>query len=90
MHVKRIKKIQSKIILGDVEMYLNRIENLRIDNDLLQKQVASKLKITRQQYSLYETGRRTIPIEKLIELANYYNVSLDYLCNRTNKKEINK
>lgn len=71
-------------------MYLNRIENLRIDNDLLQKQVASKLKITRQQYSLYETGRRTIPIEKLIELANYYNVSLDYLCNRTNKKEINK
>ncbi len=71
-------------------MYLNRLENLRIDNDKLQKEIAYELKITKQQYSLYETGRRTIPIDKLIALANYYNVSLDYICNRTNKKEINK
>lgn len=71
-------------------MYLKRLENLRIDNDKLQKEIAYELKITKQQYSLYETGKRTIPIDKLIALANYYNVSLDYICNRTNKKEINK
>ena len=71
-------------------MYLNRLEEIRIDSDKLQKEIAYELKITTQQYSLYETGRRTIPIEKLIKLANIYNVSLDWLCNRTNKKEINK
>lgn len=71
-------------------MYLNRLEELRIDKDKLQKEIALELNITRQQYSLYETGKRTIPIDKLIEIANYYNVSLDYICNRTNRKEINK
>lgn len=71
-------------------MYLNRLENLRIDNDKLQKEIAYELKITKQQYSLYETGRRKIPIDKLIKLAEYYNVSLDYICNRTNKKEVNR
>lgn len=71
-------------------MYLNRLENLRIDNDLLQKQIAIELNITKQQYSLYEIGKRTIPLDKLIKLADYYNVSLDYICNRTNKKEVNK
>ena len=67
-------------------MYLNRLEELRIDKDKLQKEIALELNITRQQYSLYETGKRTIPIDKLIEIANYYNVSLDYICNRTNRK----
>lgn len=71
-------------------MYLKKLKDLRIDNDLYQKEVASILKITRQQYSLYESGKRDIPIDLLIKLADFYNVSTDYILNRTNKKELDR
>lgn len=67
-------------------MYYKRIKDLRIDNDLYQKQVAGVLKITRQQYSLYETGKRDIPVDLLCKLADYYHTSTDYILNRTNTK----
>ena len=76
-------------ISGDA-MELKRIKNLREDNDKLQKDIAKYLNITQQQYSLYERGIRDLPIDLLIELANFYNVSTDYILDRTNKKEINK
>lgn len=53
-------------------MYLKRPKNLRENHDKT------------QQYGLYEKGIRTIPIDLLIELANYYETSLDYICERTN------
>ena len=62
-----------------------RIRELREDNDLLQKQIAIALNITRQQYGLYENGMREIPIEKLIKLARFYNTSTDYLLGLTNE-----
>ena len=71
-------------------MYLKKLKDLRIDNDLYQKEVTSILKITRQQYSLYESGKRDIPIDLLIKLADFYNVSTDYILNRTNKKELDR
>ena len=69
-------------------MYLRRLKNLREDHDKTQQQIANYLGIKRQQYGLYENGTRTIPIDLLIELANYYNTSLDYICERNNN--INK
>lgn len=72
-------------------MYLKKLKDLRIDNDLYQKEVASSmLNITRQQYGLYESGKRDIPIDLLIKLADFYNVSTDYILDRTKKKELNK
>ena len=71
-------------------MYLKKLKDLRIDNDLYQKEVASILKITRQQYDLYESGKRDIPIDLLIKLADFYHVSTDYILGRTNKKELDK
>lgn len=71
-------------------MYLKKLKDLHIDNDLYQKGVASILKITRQQYGLYESGKRDIPIDLLIKLADFYNVSTDYILNRTNKKELDR
>ena len=68
-------------------MYLKRLRNLREDNDLLQKQVAEELKIRRQVYGLYENGKRTIPIDLLDKLANFYNVSVDYILDRTDIKK---
>lgn len=70
-------------------MEYKRIKNLREDNDLKQKEISFYLKITQQQYSLYERGIRDIPIDLLIKLADYYNVSIDYLVNRTNNKRLN-
>lgn len=64
-------------------MYLKRLKDTREDRDLLQKQIAIILKITRQQYGLYENGQRNIPIEKLIKLAEFYNTSTDYLLGLT-------
>ena len=49
---------------------MNRLKDLREDNDLLQKDIAKKLGISQQYYSQYELGKYTMPIELLIELAN--------------------
>ena len=69
--------------------YYQRIRDLREDKDLKQLAIAMVLQITQQQYQLYESGRREIPVHKLIMLADFYGVSLDYLTGRTDKKEIN-
>lgn len=67
-------------------MYFRRIKDLREDEEKLQKQIAIELKITRQQYGLYESGERTIPIEKLIKLAKIYRTSVDYIVELTDEK----
>ena len=67
-------------------MYLKRLKDLREDRDLLQRNIADILKITRQQYSLYEIGKRDLPIDLLKALALYYDVSTDYIIGLTNKK----
>ena len=60
-----------------------RIRDLREDRDLLQKDVAAYLKCTQVCYSNYETGKRDIPTEVLIRLAELYHTSTDYLLSRT-------
>ena len=65
-------------------MYLKRLKDLREDNDLSQKQISELLKITRPQYSLYETGKRDIPVDLSRILAKFYNTSIDYLVGDTN------
>lgn len=61
-----------------------RLQDLREDNDLKQEDVADILGITRQQYQLYESGKREIKFYQIIELAKYYNVSIDYIADLTN------
>ena len=56
-----------------------RLKDMREDNDLKQISVANILKITQQQYQLYESGKREMPMKHFITLARYYNISLDYL-----------
>ena len=58
---------------------LKRLRDLREDNDLKQKDIASVLGITVQQYQLYESGKREMPMHHFMTLAKYYNISLDYL-----------
>lgn len=67
-------------------MYENRLRDLREDKDLKQREVADYLQIHQTTYSDYELGRLNIPIETLHMLADFYNVSVDYLLGRTNTK----
>ena len=67
-----------------------RIRDLREDADLKQKDLAEYLKCTQVCYSGYETGRRSVPADVLIKLADYYGVSVDYLLGRTSKREVNR
>ena len=71
-------------------MKFQRIQDLRTDADLSQKQLSEILHISQRSYSHYETGSRNIPVEMLIRLANYYDISVGYLVGRTDKKEMNK
>ncbi|MBQ4096489.1 MAG: helix-turn-helix transcriptional regulator [Oscillospiraceae bacterium] len=59
--------------------FYRRIRDLREDSDLSQEAVAHKLGITRQQYQLYESGKREMPMHLFIKLSKIYGVSLDYL-----------
>ncbi len=63
-------------------MQFQRIEDLRVDHDLTQQQVADILGCQREVYRRYEKGTRTIPVEFLIKLAEYYKVSIDYIVGR--------
>lgn len=66
-------------------MYLKRLRELREDSDLKQKNVAELLQISRQQYSLYEIGKRTIPVDYIKILAEFYNTSCDYILEVTDE-----
>lgn len=61
----------------------HRIRDLREDHDLYQKDVAEYLQCTQVCYSHYELGKRDIPSDVLIQLADFYNTSTDYLLGRT-------
>ncbi len=68
-------------------MNVNRLKEIREDNDLKQADIAKILKISQVQYSRYETGVRTIPIYHLIKLAKYYKTSIDYLLGLTDERK---
>lgn len=71
-------------------MLFPRIRDMREDSDLTQAQVAEYLGIAQTVYSRYERGFQTIPLPLLIKLADYYNVSLDYLTGRTQQMKMNQ
>ena len=74
---------------GDVGLD-NRIKDLRDDSDLTQQQIAEAIGITQRKYSYIETGTQPLTDELLVKLANYYQVSIDYLLRQTNNPKRNK
>ena len=67
-------------------MIYQNIRNLREDSDKTQTELADYLNIKQTTYSKYELGKINIPIEAFIKLADYYDVSVDYLLGRSSKK----
>ena len=64
-----------------------RIRNLREDKDLTQKQIGEYLNMSQTGYNQYEIGKNDIPTKVLINLADFYNTSVDYLLGLTNQKD---
>ncbi len=62
-----------------MKTYIDRIRELREDNDRTQEEVAHLLGTTQQVYSRYENGTNELPIRHLITLCRYYSVSADYV-----------
>ncbi len=67
-----------------MEIYQTRLRDLREDHDLTQAQAAKIIGTSQQHYGKYENGKIVIPFDRAIVLAEYYEVSLDYIAGRTN------
>lgn len=66
--------------------YYQRLRDLREDADLKQSEVAQIIQTTANYYGEYESGKRDIPTERMIKLAQFYKVSMDYITGITNDK----
>ena len=71
-------------------MRFKNLRGIREDRDIRQKEIAKYLNVSQNTYSQYETGVISLTAEILIKLADYYNVSVDYLLDRTNNINMNK
>ncbi len=71
-------------------MQFKNLRGIREDRDIKQKDIAKFLNVSQNTYSQYETGIISLTAEVLIKLSDYYNVSIDYLLDRTNNSKINK
>ena len=71
-------------------MQFKNLRGIREDRDIKQKDVAKFLNVSQNTYSQYETGVISLTAEVLIKLAEYYNVSVDYLLDRTNNPQTQK
>jgi len=70
--------------------YYRRIRDLREDRDLKQREMAELLSCSQRIYSNYERGDVDIPTQILIKLADFYNVSTDYILGRTDNPKMTK
>lgn len=62
-----------------------RIRDLREDADLTQKQVGEAINVPQRTYAYYESGQRMVPPQVLCALADFYNVSVDYIIGRVDE-----
>ena len=68
-------------------MQFQRLEDLRIDSDKTQQEIADLLNCKREVYRRYEKGTYDIPLWALMKLADFYETSTDYILGLTNVKE---
>ena len=68
-------------------MQFKNLRNIREDRDIKQKDIAKVLNVSQNTYSQYETGVISLTAEVLIKLADFYDVSIDYLLDRTDKQK---
>ena len=64
-----------------------RIRDLREDKDLTQREVGEAINVPQRTYAYYESGERMVPPQVLVALAQFYNVSVDYLLGLTDQRK---
>lgn len=67
-----------------------RLQDMRLEQNLSQRQLGEILHISQRTYSHYEFGSRHVPLEMLKRIADYYDTSVDYLVGRTDQRERHK
>lgn len=89
IYIVIIKHLLINIVLREslLGQKIQRLEDLRIDNDKTQAEIAEYLGCQREVYRRYEKGTRQLPVDFLIKLSDLYNVSTDYLLGLTNIKK---
>jgi len=70
--------------------FSERLKELRLSKNIKQNEMANELQVSVRNYQRYEYGIIDIPLSKLIYIAEYFYVSLDYLVGRTDNPHINK
>ena len=73
-----------------MNMQFKNLRSIREDRDIRQKDIARILNVSQNTYSQYETGVIALTAEVLIKLADYYEVSVDYLLDRTKNPKLMK
>lgn len=71
-------------------MQFKNLRSIREDNDIKQKEIAKYLNVSQNTYSQYETGVISLTAEILIKLSDFYNVSIDFLLDRTDNPKVIK
>ena len=80
---------RKRFIIWGTGVYMDykiRMRNLREDSDMTQQEIADILGTSQTMYARYERGANELPIRHLIRLANYYDVSTDYMLGLTEEK----
>ena len=78
-------QLYCSLVMIMAEKY-ERIRNLREDSDLTQAEIGQKINVPQRTYAYYESGERMIPPQVLVALAQFYDVSVDYLLGLTDQK----
>ena len=73
-----------------MEIFAERIKNLRLERGLTQEAVGEIIGVKRYAVYSYEKGRACPEMKSLVALADYFDVSMDYLAGRTDKREVNR
>lgn len=73
-----------------MSVFSDRIKTLKTEKHALQKDIAKSVGVSLRAYQYYETDQREPTLSVLIALAEYFQVSIDYLVGRTDKPEVNK
>ncbi|MBU3189606.1 cobalamin-dependent protein [Clostridium bowmanii] len=73
-----------------ISSFCNRLKNLRVENNLLQKDLAEMLALAQTTIANYEQGKRFPDEEMLLKIADFFNVSLDYLLGRSEINSANE
>lgn len=90
-YICKLSDIKTKEILNDkidINVLANNLLTIRKKHNDTQEKIAGIIKVDQSNYSKYEKGKFLIHTLPLIEFAKYYNVSMDYLCGKTQNEEI--